>query len=485
MQSVYPCSSRALHRRRALASPWSCRPRRALLCRAADPSHAHGHVVPSPGALAAAPPPALAVSRRIAAARAAETLRASSFPAPESASSEESGPLFQDPYAALLAAWPLPPPANPAAAPPSAAASAQAPAQSQSQQPGPGHGIPSRDEAEDVIATAHIDRLLLAATSMAAVNRITQGDYRQVVLVGDAYDTRPYRLPWPPGTALYLAAPAEAHAAAEAALASAEAAAIAVSLLAPPPAAPAAPSASEAAGAGPAAAAAAAGDGPSTSGRGAAAAAVGAKAGAKAGTGRARVRVGPQPPPGCLVRRVPVELKGDGPYALADALARAGFRADRLSVWALQGLAGAEGVGEQEVSALLASAASAAAFHSLLVGELPPLGGRRWAENVVAESGLLGAPLPFGTPDTSYGRWSRERWGPAAPPAGPSADPQAQAQAQAQGQGAGSGACDDLELQRWLFAAQQIRLSDAQADTLAAHSSAAEEADEDFFGNFS
>jgi O-methyltransferase involved in polyketide biosynthesis len=31
------------------------------------------------------------------------------------------------------------------------------------------------------------------------------------VLVGDAFDTRPFRLPWPEGTILFCVAPAEAH----------------------------------------------------------------------------------------------------------------------------------------------------------------------------------------------------------------------------------------------------------------------------------
>lgn len=38
-----------------------------------------------------------------------------------------------------------------------------------------------------------------------------------MVLVGDAFDTRPFRLPWPEGTVIFCAAPAAAHAAAEAA----------------------------------------------------------------------------------------------------------------------------------------------------------------------------------------------------------------------------------------------------------------------------
>lgn len=37
------------------------------------------------------------------------------------------------------------------------------------------------------------------------------------MLVGDAFDTRPFRLPWPEGTVIFCCAPAAAHAAAEAA----------------------------------------------------------------------------------------------------------------------------------------------------------------------------------------------------------------------------------------------------------------------------
>ena len=41
---------------------------------------------------------------------------------------------------------------------------------------------------------------------------------------------------------------------------------------------------------------------------------------------------------------------------------------------------------------LLAEVANCAAYHSLLVGELPPLPGSQ-AANALAECGLLGAPL--------------------------------------------------------------------------------------------
>lgn len=89
-------------------------------------------------------------------------------------------------------------------------------------------------------------------------------EYNQVVLVGDAFDSRPFRLPWPEGTVLFCVAPAAAHAVADAAY--------------------------KAAG--------------------------------------ARV------PRGCLLRRVPAEL-ADG-ASFAGALEKAGFRGDRLSVWAIQ-----------------------------------------------------------------------------------------------------------------------------------------------------
>lgn len=44
---------------------------------------------------------------------------------------------------------------------------------------------------------------------------------------------------------------------------------------------------------------------------------------------------GARVPRGCLLRRVPAGV-GPGGAGFADALERAGFRADRLSVWALE-----------------------------------------------------------------------------------------------------------------------------------------------------
>ncbi len=84
------------------------------------------------------------------------------------------------------------------------------------------------------------------------------------MLLGDGMDSRPFRLPWPPGTLLYVVAPPEVHELAEAVLSQAE----------------------------------------------------------------ARV------PRGCLLRRVNADLQHGG--SIINELERAGFRADRLSVWALQ-----------------------------------------------------------------------------------------------------------------------------------------------------
>ncbi|GLC41902.1 hypothetical protein PLESTB_001045600 [Pleodorina starrii] len=420
---------------------------------------------PSPSPSATPPPPnarsslVLRVSQRIAAARAIENCRR--------ADDSVSPPLFLDPYADLMAGWQHQQRDD---APVDAAARVRQ-----------GEGDAEMCTALDIIATAHVDRLLLNATAVAAVNRITNGDYRQVVLLGDAMDTRPYRLPLAPGTAIFMVAPAEAHAAAAAALASEEAAAIADAVAAAPAASSTAPAAEAAAsssrGGSVAAGGAEGSEGESAAGgqgRGegegqGTGTATAAGAGGRGGRSRSRLR-GPRPPPGCLLRRVSLELQPGGDFSsLPSSLEAAGFRADRLSVWAVQGLAGL-GLGEQDVVSLLAEAANCAAYHSLLLGELPPLpGGRAAAANALAECGLLGSPLAFGTPDSSYGRW-RPEWGSADGGDDPS----------------GGGSADGHQAQqRWLFASQQIRLSAAQMDTYSSHRAAAEEMDEDFFDNFS
>jgi len=70
------------------------------------------------------------------------------------------------------------------------------------------------DAAADAVATRFLDEAVLTATTTVADNR----DYRQVVLVGAATDTRPFRLPWYEGTVIYLIASPETHQEAAAAL---------------------------------------------------------------------------------------------------------------------------------------------------------------------------------------------------------------------------------------------------------------------------
>jgi O-methyltransferase involved in polyketide biosynthesis len=107
------------------------------------------------------------------------------------------------------------------------------------------------------------DQVLLALNS---VNTGRDQPYNQLVLVGDGYCTRPFRLNVPIGTVIYLVAPGEVHERAEA-------------LLAEQPV-------------------------------------------------KARV------PRGCLLKRIDCNfIEGN---SCANTLERAGYRADRVSVWALQ-----------------------------------------------------------------------------------------------------------------------------------------------------
>eukprot|EP00873_Tetraselmis_striata_P027854 jgi/Tetstr1/448118/TSEL_035414.t1 len=68
--------------------------------------------------------------------------------------------------------------------------------------------------AADTLATRYLDEQLLHHNTFVTDNR----DYKQVVLVGCATDTRPFRLPWFEGTVIYMLAPPEAHQHAAAAL---------------------------------------------------------------------------------------------------------------------------------------------------------------------------------------------------------------------------------------------------------------------------
>eukprot|EP00887_Chlorella_sp_A99_P001824 scaffold19.g1824.t1 len=183
------------------------------------------------------------------------------------------------------------------------------------------------------IATRFIDAQLLECVNHINFERKSSSvrETNQVVLLGNGFDTRPFRLPWPEGTVIYLAAPGEVHEVAERQLAAAAAAS------------PGAP-------------------------------------------WLARV------PRGCLLRRVAADPSLPG--ALEAALEAAGLRGDRLSVWGWQ-LAGCGGAYASDPAALLGAVASMAALESLVVGELSvslslgPAG----VSNLLAGYGLLGAAV--------------------------------------------------------------------------------------------
>jgi len=67
------------------------------------------------------------------------------------------------------------------------------------------------DELMNLLATRYTDDTLQSALAATSMNTINKGDYRQVVLVGDGMDTRPFRLTWPEGTLIFVVAPREVH----------------------------------------------------------------------------------------------------------------------------------------------------------------------------------------------------------------------------------------------------------------------------------
>lgn len=153
------------------------------------------------------------------------------------------------------------------------------------------------------------------------------------------------------------------------------------------------------------------------------------------------------------------------PMTLATALLpleRAGFRADKLSVWVLQGFpVGASS--RTSLQRLLVETTGMAAFGSIVAGQLPPMPTQE-ASNVLGEFGLLGPVREFGSPGADY-----------AVEAGATSGAWARLTAQ---YGVGG------ESPR-LFCAQHTRLSLVQMQVRDDHIRAAEEAGEDFFGNFS
>ncbi|CAL8470654.1 g10196 [Coccomyxa elongata] len=158
-------------------------------------------------------------------------------------------------------------------------------------------------------------------------------------------------------------------------------------------------------------------------------------------------------PRACLLRRVSATLGSDAGFAAS--LSRAGLRGDRLSLWALQGLAGL-GLDRAALQNIFTDVASVAAFGSILVGELPVMS-RSEAEDVLAEFGFLGRVISayqLSKPDRDQVETSQQ-------------------EGQAE------------KAQRWLFIAQCQQRSLEEMTTYADHVAAMEEAGEDFFGNFS
>ncbi len=93
------------------------------------------------------------------------------------------------------------------------------------------------------------------------------------------------------------------------------------------------------------------------------------------------------------------------------------------------------------------------------------------AESLLAEHGLLSAVMSLEDPAVDpAGRWTPEL--------------QEQHRRQAEQQAAGEGG-QGRGGQRWLFTAQQLRLSYAQMGVYERHAAAAMEVDEDFTDNFS
>lgn len=206
--------------------------------------------------------------------------------------------------------------------------------------------------------------------------------------------------------------------------------------------------------------------------------------------------------------------------SFAKELYRAGFQGDKLSVWAVQGLHGQQ-LPDGQLQAILEDVSGCAAFHSLIVGELPAAS-KTDANVLLAEYGLLGAAESFQVHGEQYQRGARAEGGVFATEAaagGEAGNLAAQtgsvvgavggfsnssrivsdvqqfgtlptgAQAgvgllQSAVQESSQVAKSDTQ-DRWLFASQQMRLSLTQMGVYGDHVAAAEGADEDFYADVS
>ncbi|CAG9466532.1 unnamed protein product [Pedinophyceae sp. YPF-701] len=161
--------------------------------------------------------------------------------------------------------------------------------------------------------------------------------------------------------------------------------------------------------------------------------------------GDARPRVAP----GCVLRRVAVEL-GASDDTWLEKLEAAGFRGDRLSVWCLQGLAeAASGDVGAAFAHTLSEVADGAALGSVVL--VDARGDKGAVEECLATNGLLGGCLPYGGEDTSFGRWREE-----------------------------DDAVVPVQEGRWLAVAEQQRTSLAQMDDFYRYGAEMEDAGEDW-----
>eukprot|EP00210_Caulerpa_lentillifera_P000089 g85.t1 len=154
-----------------------------------------------------------------------------------------------------------------------------------------------------------------------------------------------------------------------------------------------------------------------------------------------------RPPTGCL--RVPISFNFKNTQLLSSRLERVGFRGDRLSVWAIQGLQAMD-LRQEELQSLFVEISQLSKCKSLLFGELPGSTKSKVAE-FLFDFAFFGVVTDFTDEDISFGRLLKT----------------------------------EDTLGRFLFSFQQQGLSAKEQEIYSAHVQAAEETDEDFFENIS
>ena len=179
---------------------------------------------------------------------------------------------------------------------------------------------------------------------------------------------------------------------------------------------------------------------------------------------------GAKAPRGCLFRRISYDFENEK-SSLLDILQVHGFRGDRLAVWALQGVH-AMGLSWETLTRLCTDISNGASFESIILGELPESKEHR-VENFLADFGWIGSCIPLETvllqccPSLSGSSQTDGQtlpWWAVATENLPS-NP-------------------NIDIPR-IFRAIQRRVSIAEMEQYESHVKAAEEIDEDFFGNFS